>query len=66
MFILADFRKNNICGDSLETSVYRKKLTFRCSQMEEYCNASKLKEGRNREYKVCLSERTILRPQPFY
>ena len=24
MFILADFRKNNPCGDSLETRIYRK------------------------------------------
>jgi hypothetical protein len=24
MFILADFRKNNPCGDSLETGIYRK------------------------------------------
>ena len=24
MFVLADFRKNNPCGDSLETGIYRK------------------------------------------
>jgi hypothetical protein len=31
MFILADFRKNNTCGDILESRIYRKTLTFFCS-----------------------------------
>ena len=29
--------------------------------MSEYCDAPQSKEKRNREYKVCLCERTILR-----
>ena len=28
----------------------------------EYCDAPQLKVGSNREYKVCLNERAILRP----
>jgi hypothetical protein len=51
MFILADFRKNNPCGDSLETRIYRKTLTFYRSYMAGYCDASKLKEARNGGYK---------------
>jgi hypothetical protein len=37
-----------------------KKLTFCSSYMATCCHVSKLKEGRNREYKVCLNQGTIL------
>ena len=30
-------------------------------RMAEYCDTPQSKERRNREYKVCLKERTILR-----
>ena len=51
MFILADFRKNNICGVKIVTVIYRRTTTFYRSYMAGYCDASKLKEARNWGYK---------------